>query len=78
MSDLRKIFYLVNDGDTLAAYKDGADLPWFVLERAHCSGRTPEQQAESFNEAVKFMKHSFGPLADYRQLREPNLPGIPR
>lgn len=78
MAEIRKVFYLVNDGASLAAYKEGADLPWFILEKCRCSGRNADGQAEAFNEAVKFIRTAFGPLADYRQLREPNLPGIPR
>jgi len=71
MSEVKKIFYLVNDGAQLSAYKIDGNAPWFVIEAAKCDGGMVE-----FNEAVKFIRVAFGPLADYKELRQPQLPGI--
>ncbi len=77
MSGPHKIFYLVNDGPTLTAYRLDDELAWFKIERAKCSGKNEAEQAASFAEAVKFIRTAFGPLADYRELREPALPLTP-
>lgn len=71
MSDLKKIFFVVNDGDSLTAFRQKDDAPWFKVERAKCYGKDLAEQQESFGEAVKFILTAFGPLADYRQVRSP-------
>lgn len=73
MSDLPKIFYVVNDGESLTAYRKDDDFAWFTIERAKCAGKDAAHQAESFNEAVKFIRTGFGPLAEYRELHAPVL-----
>ena len=76
MSDLPKLFYLVNNGTELAAYKVTGNAPWFIIEAKKCEGDTPEKKHAEFAEAVKFIRTALGPLADYRELRTPTLPGI--
>jgi len=73
MSDLPKLFYVVNDGESLLAYRMDDEAPWFRIERAKCYGRDPAEQERAFNEAAKFIRTAFGPLADYREVRQPTL-----
>lgn len=73
MADLEKIFYIVNDGESLTAYRKDDDMAWFKIERVKCAGKDEPAQLASFNEAVKFIRTGFGPLADYKELRAPVL-----
>ncbi len=81
MSDLPKLFYLVNDGASLTAYRKDDDMAWFKIERAKCAGKDEAAQGESFLEAVKFIRTGMGNLAEYKELRAPELklstPGKP-
>jgi len=77
MPDAPKPFCLLNSGAELAVFKLEGTEPWFRIQAKHCAGQTVEQKQEAFNEAVKFQVAAFGPLADYKQLRQATLPEIP-
>lgn len=76
MSETPKLFCLVNEGEQLTAYRADRDAPWFVIKAASCWGSSPEERAATFNEVVKFQRVAFGPLAEYKEVRCPSLPGI--
>lgn len=76
MADPQKLFYLVNEGTQLTAYRADQESPWFVISAASCHGITPDAKAATFNEVVKFQRAAFGPLAEYKELHAPSLPGL--
>lgn len=76
MADFPKLFCLVNDGQQLTVYRSDQVAPWFSISANACHGSTPERKAQTFNEVVKFQRVAFGPLAEYKELKIDNLPGM--
>lgn len=75
MNEQPKLFCLVNEGDRLTAYRADRESPWFTILAASCNGITPEEKAATFNEVVKFHRVAFGPLAEYKEIRQGTLAG---